>query len=94
MEFGVPLVLTYHKTACTDLRWHIAPWALTYPEKHHHAEHWQQGRDHHTEESGEFLRALRLRLLLHGPLPGTPRVLVQGLAGRRAPRLGLIDAGG
>lgn len=89
MGFGVPLLSSYQKKGGTDLCWHISPRALTYSEKHYHAEHRQQGRDHHTEESGEF-RSMRLRR----PLPGTSRVVFRGLAGRWAPRLRLIDAGG
>lgn len=63
---------------------------LTYPEEDHHAEHGQQGGDHHTEEHRQFLRLP----LLSGLLPGGARVLLHGLSGRRCPRVGVIDAGG
>lgn len=90
MGFGVLLLFRYHKTVSTDLRWHFSPRTLTYSEKHYHAEHWQQGRDHHTDENGQFLGSL----LLGRPLRGAPWVLLQGLAGWYGPRLRLIDAGG
>lgn len=90
MGLGAALLLRHHITVCSDLRTHLLPPALTYSEEHHHAEHGQQGGDHHTEEDGQFLRLP----LLSGPLPGAARVLCQGLAGGRGPPLGLIDAGG
>lgn len=64
--------------------------ALTYSEKHYHAEHRQQGRDHHTEEDGQFLRLP----LMGRPLPRAARVLLQGLPGRGWLQPGFIDAGG
>lgn len=75
---------------CSDSSGHVLSSALTYSEKHYHAEHRQQGGDHHTEEDGEFLRLP----LLRRPLPGAARLLLRGLPGRRWPRLGFIDAGG
>lgn len=66
--------------------------ALTYPEEEHHAEHGQQGGDDHSEEDGQLL-GLRLPLQRRPPLRAA-RVLLRGLAGRRSPPLGLIDAGG
>lgn len=90
MEFGVPPLFIHHITVCSDLSGHLLTSALTYPEKHYHAEHGQQGRDHHTEEDGEFLWLP----LMGRPLPGAARVLHQGLPQRRWPRLGFIDAGG
>lgn len=62
--------------------------SLTYSEKHHHAEHRQQGGDNHAEERRQLLG------LLAGALPRVPRVLLRAMAaGGRTP-LGLIDAGG
>lgn len=69
---------------------HLISSALTYSEKHYHAEHWQQGRYHYTDEDGEFLwLPLMARLL-----PGAAMVLYHGQPERRWPRLGFIDAGG
>lgn len=90
MGFGVHPLFGHHKAVCSDLSVHLLSSALTYSEKHHHAEHRQQGGDHHTDEDGEFLWLS----LLAGPLPGAARVLHQDLPWRRRPRLGLIDAGG
>lgn len=90
MGFGVPVFFRHHKTVCSDSSWHLLPSALTYSEKHYHAEHGQQGGDHHTEEDGEFLWLP----LMRRPLPGGARLLLQGLPGWRWPQLGFIDAGG
>ena len=90
MGFGVSLGFIRHTTVCSDFGGPLLSSPLTYSEKQYHAEHWQQGRDHHTEEDGQFLRLP----LLGRPLPGAARVLLQGLAGRRWAVLGFIDAGG
>lgn len=75
--------LAYHRECALILR----VW-LTYSEKHNHAEHWQQGRDDHTEENWQFLWLP----LLSRPLPGAAGVLLHGLPGRRWLRFGFIDA--
>lgn len=74
---------------CLEITAHWAS-ALTDPEKEHHAEHGQQGGDHHTEEGGQLLRLP----VLGRPPPLAARVLLRGLAERRWALLGFIDAVG
>lgn len=81
MGFGI------RETLCRDLSESVAT-GLTYSEKHHHAEHGQQGGDDHAEEDRQFPGLVAWRL------SGVARVLLPGLRGRRWPQLGFIYAGG